>query len=76
MLGTMGASAAADNKQHMTEDNDLASVFVGTSAIIICHTAVDVFRLAVGLENILRQFGEGRFCHCTVIIPIKCHQHM
>ena len=35
MLSTMEASAATDDKQHMTALNDLASVFVGTISVVL-----------------------------------------
>ena len=36
-LGTMGASAAVDNEEHMTVMNELASVSRGTLAISVVH---------------------------------------
>ena len=47
-----GASAAADNKQHLRVVNNLAGVSVSYFSCICC-TAVDVLILAVGLVEAL-----------------------
>ena len=53
MLGTTGASTAADDKQHLTVMNNFAGVSIHRYFSHICRTAVNVFELAVGLEHVL-----------------------